>query len=198
MRKSLAVLLSALTLTFGAPIVGLAQAPTSTVRGQIVDAGGRGATGMRVDLVSDRTVLATTISVTDGHFSFPGLPAGNYVVRTTVNGQPTGVRVSVTPGQVSASALLVLPSLATAAPAVILVALAPALGAMVSVTATAIANVVIVQAAQGQDEETVRNNIQQANNFIAFLNTQIQQNNPGAPPLPVFSFIPTTPVSGAQ
>lgn len=197
MRKSIATLLAVIVLV-SAPVIGLAQAPSSTLRGQIVDAGGRGASGMRVELVSDRMVLATTISVTDGHFSFPGLPAGNYVVRTTVNGQPTGVRVSVTAGQTSASALLVLPSLATAAPAVVLAAIAPALGAMVSVTATTIANVVIVQAAQGNDEATVRNNVQAANNFIAALNTQIQQANPGAPPLPVFSFIPTTPVSGTQ
>jgi len=197
-RKSLAVLLAAVITLAAAPLTGLAQAPTSTLRGQIVDAGGRGASNMRVEVVKDSFVLATTMSTTDGYFSFPGLPAGNYVVRTTVNGQPTGVRVAVTAGQASTTALLVLPSLATAAPAVILAAIAPALGAMVSVAATTIANVVIVQAAEGNDEETVRNNIQAANNFIAVLNAQIQQANPGAPPLPVFSFIPTTPASGTQ
>ena len=195
MRKSIAVLLSAITLAFGLPIVGIAQAPTSTLRGQIVDAGGRGATGMRVELVSERFVVATTISTTDGHFNFSGLPAGNYVVRTNVNGQPTGVRVSVTAGQTSATALLVLPSLATAAPAVVLAALGPALGALASATITTIANVVIIQAAEKKDEAVLVAIVNAANQFIAELNAQLPPPAPGAPPRPpLFSFIPTAPI----
>lgn len=197
MRKSLAVLLSALTLTFGAPIVGLAQSPTATLRGQIVDAGGRGATGLRIELVSDRLVVATTMSVTDGHFSFPGVPAGSYVVRTSVNGQPTGVRVSVTSGQAAASALLVLPSVATASPAVVLAAIGPVIGTLAAATVTIVGNVVIVQAAENQDQEVVRNAVAAANALIAQLNNQFPP-PPGAPPTPIFSFIPTTPASGAQ
>jgi hypothetical protein len=200
MRKLVAVLLSAITLTVGAPIVALAQAPTSTLRGQVVDAGGRGTADLRVELVSERMVIATTISTTDGHFSFAGVPAGNYVVRTNVNGQPTGVRASVTPGT-TANALLVLPSLATAAPAVVVAALAPALGAMVSATVTTVANVIVVQAAKGNDEETVRNNVAAANLVIQQLNQQIAASLPPgtpAPVIPIFSFIPTTPASGAQ
>src|SRR5688572_13695425 len=121
LRKSLAALLSALMLTLGAPIVGMAQTQGSTLRGQVVDAGGRGSAGMRVELVSDRMVVSTTISGPDGHFSFSAVPANNYIVRTTVNGQPSGVRVSVVAGQQAQHALIVLPSVATASPAVIAV-----------------------------------------------------------------------------
>lgn len=200
MRKLIAALLSAVVLTVGTPLVGLAQSTTSTLRGQIVDAGGRGASDLRVELVRERIVIATTISTIDGHFSFAGVPIGTYVVRTNVNGQPTGVRATVALGTAS-SALIVLPSLATAAPAVVVAALAPALGAMVSATVTTVANVIVVQAAQGNDEETVRNNVEAANVVIQQLNQQIAASLPPgtpAPVIPIFSFIPTTPVSGNQ
>ncbi len=200
MRKSLSVLLAALALTFGAPITGIAQAPTSNLRGQIVDAGGRGATGMRVELVSDRHVVATTISSTDGHFSFAGIPAGNYVVRTSVNGQPTGVRVSVTTGATSATALLVLPSLATASPAVILAAVGPALGSIVAAAVTIVGNTVIVQAQSTADNELLADPAvqQQVRTFLVELAAQLppQQVPPGGIPLaPIFSFIPFVPLS---
>jgi hypothetical protein len=194
MRKSIAVLLSALALTFGAPITGIAQAPTSNLRGQIVDAGGRGATGMRVELVSDRHVLATTISTTDGHFNFAGVPAGSYVVRTTVNGQPTGVRVSVIAGQSVATALLVLPSLATAAPAVVMAALGPALGALTAAAVTVVGNTIVIQAAKQEDEAVLITLVNAANQYIAELNAQLPPPPPGTPP--PFQFIPTAPLSG--
>lgn len=142
MRKSLAVLLSILTLALGAPMVGIAQAPRSTsVSGQVVDTGGRGAAGSRLELVSDSMVVATTMSTTDGHFSFPGVPLGSYVVRTYVNGQPIGIRVTATAGS-PASALLVLPSVAGASPAVVagplIGMLGPVLAGTVAVSATAV------------------------------------------------------------
>jgi hypothetical protein len=195
MRKSLAVLLSALTLTFGAPIVGIAQAPASTLRGQIVDAGGRGATGMRVELVSDRLVVATTISSTDGHFNFAGVPADNYVVRTTVNGQPTGVRVSVTAGQSAATALLVLPSVAAASPGVILAVVGPALGSIVAATVTIVGNTIVIQSANNSDLNFVATSVAQAQAYLETLNAQVPA-PPGTPPL--FTFIPTVPASGTQ
>ena len=204
MRKSIAVLLSALALTFGAPTVGLAQAPTSNLRGQIVDAGGRGATGMRVELVSDRLVVSTTISTTDGHFSFAGIPVGNYVVRTNVNGQPTGVRVSVTTGVSPTTALLVLPSLATAAPAVVIAALGPVLGSVVAATVTVIGNTVIVQAQSTNDNTILASPQTQAavQAILVQLAAQLPPQQPPAgsppgtpPPPPLFSFIPFVPVT---
>lgn len=200
MRKSIAVLLSALALTFGAPIVGIAQAPTSNLRGQIVDAGGRGATAMRVELVSDRHVVATTISSTDGHFSFAGVPAGNYVVRTTVNGQPTGVRVSVTAGQNAATALLVLPSTAAASPAVLIAVVGPAMGSLVAATVTIVGNAVIVTADKKEDQAIVNQAVAAAQVYIQSLNNQLPPPPPPAPGQPaappLFTFIPTQPISG--
>jgi len=196
MRKSIAVLLSALTLTLGAPIVGLAQAPTSTLRGQIVDAGGRGATAMRVELVSERLVVATTISTTDGHFSFAGLPAGNYVVRTNVNGQPTGVRVSVTSGQTAATALLVLPSVTSTSPAVVLAIVGPALGTILATTVTVVGNQLFVSAQKDADVEHVKELVAAANVFLQELAAQLPPPPPGSPP--PFVFVPTVPVSGAS
>lgn len=196
MRKSLAVLLSAITLTFGAPIVAVAQAPTSTLRGQVVDTGGRGAIGMLVELVSDRLVVATTISMTDGHFSFPGLPAGNYVVRTNVNGQPTGVRVLVTSGQ-AASALIVLPSVATASPGVIAILAGPLLGTVVA-TVSVVAGNIVVQNAAGDDAAKVFESQAAAQVYLDTLNAQFPQPPPapGQPPAPpLFGFIPTRPAS---
>ena len=172
MRKSIAVLLSIVTLTFGAPMVGIAQAPPSTVSGQVVDPGGRGAAGSRLELVSDSLVVATTISTTDGHFSFPGVPLGSYVVRTYVNGQPIGIRVAVTAGS-AASALLVLPSVANASPAVIAVAAASALGPLVAGTVMAVGSTVVIS--EEDDTETVISNQQEALNYLG----QLVQQNPG-------------------
>lgn len=198
MRKTLAVLLSALALTFGAPIVGLAQAPTSTLRGQIVDAGGRGATGMRVEVVKESFVVATTISTTDGHFSIAGLPAGNYVVRTTANGQPTGVRVTVQSGQASATALLVLPSVAKASPAAIIAIVGPALAsAIVSVAIVAVAEAT-VQSQSTADNTFLQQNVAAANQLIQQFNQQVAASNPGAPQVPIFTFIPFVPLPAAS
>lgn len=172
MRKSVAVLLSILTLGLGAPMVGIAQTPQSTLRGQVVDPGGRGTAGSRLELVSDSIVVATTISTTDGHFSFPGVPLGNYVVRTYVNGQPIGIRVAVTAGS-TGTALLVLPSVATASPAVIAAVAASALGPIVGATVVAVGNTVVIS--EADDTATVLESRQDAVNYLA----QLVINNPG-------------------
>ena len=200
MRKSLAVLLSAFTLMLGMPIVGLAQAPSSTVRGQIVDAGGRGAIGMRVELVSERNVVATTISTGDGFFNFPGIAAGNYVVRTMVNGQPSGVRVSVTAGETAPSALIVLPSVAKASPGVIVALGINGLIAGVVATVSVVANQVFVTQQDGSDKQVVLDSFVAAQQYLVQLSQQVQGPTPPgqAPPPPLFAFIPVTPASGAQ
>lgn len=196
-RKALTVLLSALMLTMAVPLVGIAQAPTSTLRGQVVDPGGRGATNLRVELVnSERVVVATAMSSTDGHFSFAGVPAGNYVVRTYVNGQPAGVRASVAAGSTPSTALLVLPSVAVASPGVIVAALGPALGSIVAATVTVVGNTIVIQSAENGDVKFIVENQQQARQFLQNLNNQLPPPPPGTPP--VFSFIPTTPASGNQ
>jgi hypothetical protein len=194
MRKTLAVLLSALMLTLAVPMVGIAQAPASTLRGQIVDPGGRGAANLRVELVNgERHVVATTMSTTDGHFSFTGVPAGNYVVRTYVNGQPAGVRASVTAGAATASALLVLPSMAVASPAVLVAAIGPALGSLVAATVTVVGNTIVIQNAENGDAELVFESQAAAQAIIEQYNAQIPP-QPGQV-TPPFTFIPTTPAS---
>ncbi len=198
MRKSLAVLLSALTLTFGVPSIGAAQGSilkTATVRGQVVDAGGRGATGMRIELVSDRLVVATTISTTDGHFSFAGLPAGNYVVRTTVNGQPSGVRVSVIAGETAPTALIVLPSVATASPGAIMVALGGSLGSLIAATVTLVGGQIFIRGVAGSDIDFVANSEDAARDYLESLNNQISSNTSpdfSGNTTPRFSFIPAS------
>lgn len=194
MRKSLAVALSALMLTFGVPTIGGAQAANSSLRGQVVDAGGLGARDMRVELVKDGYVIATTISTVDGHFNFAGVPAGSYVVRTLVNGMPTGVRVAVTERQAD-NALLVLPSIAKAAPAGVLVALGTsALGSLVTVAVTVVGSQVFVQAQEEADEEFIQEKLSDIPALLQELNEQIS-NTPGLPPAPVFNFIPASPTA---
>lgn len=197
MRKTLAILLSVVTLSFGAPIVGIAQAPTSILRGQIVDAGGRGATGMRVEVVKEGFVVATAMTTTDGHFSVAGLPTGNYVVRTMVNGQPSGVRISVEPGQ-SANALVVLPSVATAAPSAILInVVTSGLVSAITAAATVVVAEATVTANEDADLDLLRRQVHLANQLIDDYNAAIAEGS-GVAPLPIFTFIPTAPVQNGS
>jgi len=186
LRKAIAVLLSAVALTFGAPIVGIAQgqaSKTSTLRGQVVDTGGRGATSTRVELVSNGLVVSTTYSGADGHFSFAGLPADSYVVRTMVNGQMSGVRVNVVPGEAPQTALIVLPSVATAAPAVVAVLGVNGILTTVTVLVSVVAGEVVVEVQKSNDEENLFTTRAAA---VQFVSEQVQQqlglpaNNPVA------------------
>ncbi len=190
MRKTLAVLLAAIVL-MGTPIVGIAQAPSSTLRGQVVDAGGRGASAVRVELVRDNMVVSTIMSSTDGHFSFPGVPAGNYIVRTMVNGQPTGVRATVTAGETPATALLVLPSLATASPQ-LGAAFGSILSSALSVATSAVTSALVVVAAENGDVEYLYVTLDQSLNALITLITAVPT-APGAPP--AFGNIPIVPVA---
>lgn len=117
MRKSIANLLIAFSITLGLPAVGSAQAgKAGNLFGQIVDATGRGSAGRTVELVSDGMVVGMTTSSADGHFTFAVGSSGSYIVRTIVNGHPAGIRIAVTSGQNPPMALLVLPSAATSSP----------------------------------------------------------------------------------
>jgi hypothetical protein len=115
MRKSLAATLAVAALALGFPTVGSAQSmgKSTTLIGQVVDAGGRGSSGRTVELVSDGVVVGTTTSTYTGQFMFAVGSAGSYVVRTMVNGHPAGIRVAVRTGENPPMALLVLPSMAT-------------------------------------------------------------------------------------
>jgi hypothetical protein len=114
MRKLIATVLAAITLTFGAPAGLMAQSLTSqagSISGETVDAGGRGVPIQRVELVQAGRVVQTTTTSAQGRFVFGNVATGDYVVRVLANGQPAGVRVSVAPGA-AAHALIVLPSAA--------------------------------------------------------------------------------------
>ena len=121
MRKLMTVSLAALTISLGAPSGLAAQvtksspaapALSSSISGQVVDAGGRGVARQRVELVQNGVVLHTTTTGAAGEFSFASVVSGEYIVRVAVNGLPAGIRVPVTPGAAVTGATIVLPSAA--------------------------------------------------------------------------------------
>lgn len=155
MRTSLATLLIVLSVTFGMPAVGSAQARSAMLNGQIVDATGRGAAGRSVELISDGMVVGMTTSGGDGHFSFAVGGSGMYIVRTIVNGHPAGIRVSVVKGQNPPMALLVLPTAATSSTQ-IGAFISTGLSALVSVStiaAAAVTSTLVTTIAEQKDEE---------------------------------------------
>jgi hypothetical protein len=200
MRSALTAVFSAVLIAVCVPLVGDAQGSTATVAGQIVSASGVGQSGLTVDLVSEGMVVSSTVTIGDGHFRFLGLPAGNYVVRTTMNGQPIGVKVSATAGA-TAPALIVLPSVAKASPGVIVAAIAPALASIAATTASVIANTVAINQAENGDVTFVAQSQQAATQFLNEIAVQIgliPPPTPGAPPVPnpLVGFIPVTVASG--
>ena len=107
-----------------------------------MDAGGRALVNQRVELLRDSEVLNSTATGSRGEWSFANVAAGDYVVRTIVNGQVAGIHVSVVSGQTTARALIVAPS--AAAPSAVF--LIPLLGLFGTVVVT---SAVIVAAAFG-------------------------------------------------
>lgn len=113
MRKLIALALAVVTLTFGVPASMLAQTTLSlrgSITGEAVDAGGRAVAAQRVELVQSGQVVQTTITASNGRFTFSNVADGDYIVRVLVNGQPAGVRVTLAPGATVANALIVTPS----------------------------------------------------------------------------------------
>ena len=110
-----------MTAALGMPVGALAQsaqrAQLGMISGETVDAGGRALASQRVELVQAGQVLQTATSGSLGEWSFTNVAPGEYVARTMVNGQVTGVRVLVTAGQAVTKALIVAPSAAAASPA---------------------------------------------------------------------------------
>ena len=121
MKKLLTLVLILVTASLGFPVAGLAQSKTSAslgvISGETVDAGGRALVNQRVELLRDTEVLNSTTSGSRGEWSFSNVAPGEYVVRTVINGKVAGARVSVTPGQMIARAMIVAPSASAPAPA---------------------------------------------------------------------------------
>ena len=121
MKKLITVVLVLVTASLGFPAAGLAQTTANvsltTISGETLDAGGRALSNQRVELLRDSEVLHSTMSGSRGEWSFANVAAGEYVVRTVVNGKVAGARVTVTPGQLIARAMIVAPSASAPAPA---------------------------------------------------------------------------------
>ena len=148
MRRLLAVALILVTASFGLPVGALAQSSGSTlgtVSGESVDAGGRALVNQRVELVRVGEVVQSTTTGSRGEWSFVNVAPGDYVVRMMINGQVAGIRVSVTPGQTIAKALIVAPS-AAAPSAAFLAALGLLGGSLVvgGILAAIITTIVVV------------------------------------------------------
>lgn len=149
MRKLVALALVLVTASLGAPAGIFAQAPIpaqlATISGEVVDAGGRALLNQRVELVRAGEITQTTSTGSRGEWSFVNVTPGDYVVRIVVNGQVSGIRVSVAPGQVVTNALIVAPS-AAAPSAAFLVLLGPLFGTLVvgAVVAAVVTTVVVV------------------------------------------------------
>lgn len=113
MRKLIAVALAVVTLTSGVPASVMAQSAVNmrgTISGEAVDAGGRAVPGHRVELVQSGLVVQTTVTGSNGRFTFANVAAGDYIVRVLLNGRPAGVRVALAEGAAAAHALIVTPS----------------------------------------------------------------------------------------
>ena len=149
MRKLLALALVLVTASLGAPVGVFAQSPGSTqlgtISGETVDAGGRALVNQRVELVRAGDVVQSTTTGSRGEWSFTNVAPDAYVVRTMVNGTVAGIRVSVTPGQMIAHALIVAPS--AAAPSAAFLAALGLLGGTLlgaAVVAVIVTTVVVV------------------------------------------------------
>jgi hypothetical protein len=120
-KRLMTLALVLVTASLGFPVAGYAQTRTAaslgTVSGETVDAGGRALANQRVELVRDTEVLNSTTSGSRGEWSFANVPTGDYVVRTVINGKISGARVTVTPGQMIARAVIVAPSASAPSPA---------------------------------------------------------------------------------
>lgn len=87
------------------------------VSGHVLNAGGHPLAGLRVELVEAfegrplGVPIQANVSDERGAWSFAGVPAGEYVVRTSYRDRTTGVGVSVSEGSAAPGILIVAPSL---------------------------------------------------------------------------------------
>lgn len=154
MFRSLRLLVAVLSIAIVFPSLGSAQSRSTTLLGQIVDAGGRGSAGRHVELVSDGVVVGTTTTSYDGRFMF-AVSTGSFVVRTMINGHVAGTRVSVGTGGSAPMALIVLPSAVTSSPqigAAVSTGIS-ALASISSVAATAVTSTLVTSISTKNDDE---------------------------------------------
>jgi hypothetical protein len=193
MRRSIATLLIALSVTFGLPAVGSAQvARSATLFGQIVDVAGRGSSGRTVELVRGGVVVGMATSNHDGQFSFAVSGAsGTYVVRTFVNGHTAGVRISVVGGENPPMALLVLPSAATSSPqiGVFISTAASALASGISLATSVAVTALATQVSEKNDGEILADPATKAQ-VLELLRDIVQQIAPGQTFTPGQPFVP--------
>lgn len=155
MRRFIASSLTAVMLTLGVPLIGSANGTAASVMGQVVDASGRGSSGMTVELLKDGAMLGSTVSGADGRFTMNGIAPGTYVVRTMVQGRQAGVQVSLKAGE-SAPVVVVLPSMVTAAAQAQFASILANLSTTLAGTTMAtVVTEVAAQAQQASDEQKV-------------------------------------------
>jgi hypothetical protein len=155
MRRFIASSFVALMLTLGLPFVGTANGTAASVFGQVVDAGGRGSGGTRVELLMYGAAVGTTTTSSDGRFIFSGIVPGTYVVRAMVKGQPAGLQVSLKAGE-SAPLLVVLPSMVTAQAQVQLASLLANLSTtLAGVAGATVVTEAVAEAAEDEDNDKI-------------------------------------------
>jgi hypothetical protein len=126
MRKVIGNILVALAVALASSVMSAAPATSlGSISGRAIDAAGRGVAGQRVDLMRGGQAIGRSVTDTRGSWSFTGVDAGEYVVRTSVNGTIAGMRVTVGTGQAVAGTTIVVPTSAVS----------PQFGALASIVA---------------------------------------------------------------
>ncbi len=117
-----------LAITLGVVLSLSAQASSlaGSVAGRAVNAAGGAVANQRVDLVRGGQVVNVAVTDARGTWSFANVAAGEYTVRTSVNGKLAGVRVTVAEGAAVIASAIVVPT----------AAVAPQFGALSSIVAS--------------------------------------------------------------
>ena len=122
-RKSIAAILVFGLTVMGAPVSLMAQGvQQGSVSGEALDAGGRPLANIRVELFEAinrqplGVALQTTLTGSQGDWTFTHVDPGEYVVQIVVNGHIAGIPVSVGAGTMLGGVLIVAPSAATPDP----------------------------------------------------------------------------------
>lgn len=109
MRTVLAIMLGVvLSLSAQASALG------GSITGRAVNAAGGGVANQRVDLVRGGHVVNVATTDARGAWGFVNVAAGEYIVRTSVNGRLAGVRVVVAEGASVTATTIVVPTAAVA------------------------------------------------------------------------------------
>lgn len=132
MRTVLAITLGVL-LSFSAQASSL----VGSITGRAVNAAGGGVANQRMDLVRGGQVVNVVTTDSQGAWRFANVAAGEYTVRTSVNGKLAGVRVMVAEGATVKATTIVVPT----------ASVAPQFGALAGLVGSAIANSTAVVAA---------------------------------------------------